>query len=162
MHERELTRVDNVRDYVDEMLNNSEDIKRRRNGFVHLYGVGQACALIALHRGHDRKYAELAQIAGMLHDFSKYYDGIEEKHAEKSGAEARRILTEIGRFSEEEIEMVANAISRHSSKKRIDTEFDEIVKDGDEMQHWLRNPIEEHFFNKERNQKLAKEFELIR
>ena len=40
--------------------------------------------------------------------------------------------------------------------------FDEIVKDGDEMQHWLRNPIEEYFFNKERNQKLAKEFELIR
>lgn len=59
------------------MLNNSEDIKRRRNGFVHLYGAGQACALIALHTGHDRKYAELAQIAGMLHAYSKYYDGIE-------------------------------------------------------------------------------------
>lgn len=44
----------------------------------------------------------------------------------------------------------------------VDAEFDEIIKDGDEMQHWLRNPIEEHFFNKERNQKLAKEFELIR
>lgn len=62
---------------------------------MHLYGVGQACALIALHRGHDRKYAELAEIAGMLHDYSKYKDDEEENHGERSSVEARSILTEI-------------------------------------------------------------------
>ena len=41
------------------------------------------------------------------------------------------------------------------------TEFDEILKDADDMQHWLRNPVEEYFFAKERAQKVAKEFGLL-
>lgn len=69
MFERQLTRIDTVRRYVDDMLKACEDKETARCGFVHLYGVGQACALIALRRGHDRAYAELAEIAGMLHDF---------------------------------------------------------------------------------------------
>ena len=82
--ERQYTRVDTVRQYVDGMLNNLTDPDERRAGYVHLYGVGQAGALIALRRGHDRECAELAQIAGMLHDFAAYRDGIRENHAESS------------------------------------------------------------------------------
>ena len=74
--ERQYTRVDTIRQYVDGMLNNLTDPDERRAGYVHLYGVGQAGALIALRRGHDRECAELAQIAGMLHDFAAYRDGI--------------------------------------------------------------------------------------
>ena len=65
------------------MLKNCEDKETARNGFVHLYGVGQACALIALHRGHDRKYAELAEVAGMLHDYSTYKEDVRENHCER-------------------------------------------------------------------------------
>ena len=54
MFERQLTRIDTVRQYVDDMLKACEDKETARCGFVHLYGVGQACALIALRRGHDR------------------------------------------------------------------------------------------------------------
>ena len=82
--ERQLTRIDYVRQHLDRMLKSHKDPETSRNGYVHLYGVGQACALIALSRGHNRQYAELAEIAGMLHDYSKYYECIEEKHAEKS------------------------------------------------------------------------------
>lgn len=161
MIDRQYTRIDYVRQYLDEMLKNCADKETSRNGYVHLYGVGQSCALIALFRGHDRKYAELAEVAGMLHDYSKYKDGIEEGHAEKSSGQARRILADTRAFTEEEIEMVCQAIGRHSNKKHVDGEFDEILKDADEMQHWLRNPAEEYFFHKERTQKIAKEFGLI-
>lgn len=160
MYERQYTRIDAVRAYLDDMLNNCEDANRRRNGFVHLYGVGQACALIALHRGYDRKYAELAEIAGMLHDYVKYRDNVEEAHGEKSSMEAKKLLSAINQFTDEEIEMVCSAISKHSDKKRMDSQFDELLKDADELQHWLRNPMEEYVFCKERTQNLARELGL--
>lgn len=161
MFERQYTRVDTVRQYVDDMLNGVADPDDRRAGFVHLYGVGQAGALIALHRGHGREYAELAQIAGMLHDFSAYRDGIREDHAGRSSVEAEWILTETGCFTAEEIELICHAIKNHSDKERVGAEFDEILKDADVMQHWLRNPMEEYFFRKDRVQRIAREFGLL-
>jgi len=160
MLERQYTRIDVVRKYVDEMLNCLSDLEQRRNGFVHLYGVGQACALIALRRGHDRNYAELSEIAGMLHDYSKYRSGREENHARESSADARNLLAETGRFSKREIDEICDAIYVHSDKGEVHSEFDEILKDADAMQHWLRNPAEDYFFNRDRVQKLLKEFEL--
>lgn len=160
MSERQYTRVDTVRKYVDEMLKASADPGISRNGYVHLYGTGQAGALIALHRGYDRSYAELAQIAGMLHDYAKYRDGIAEQHAERSSEQARKILEETGQFSAQETDMICHAIGRHSCKAVADDAFSEILKDADEMQHWLRNPVEEYPFQKPRVQKLIREFSL--
>lgn len=160
MVERQYTRIDSVRRYLDDMLKQCEDKEVSRNGYVHLYGVGQMCALLALYRGFDRAYAELAEIAGMLHDYSKYKDNIGKEHGEKSSQEARKILLAIDAFSEKEIEMICQAISRHSDKGQIDTPFDEILKDADALQHWLRNPVEEYFYRKERTQKVAEEIGL--
>lgn len=161
MFERQYTRVDTVRRYVDEMLNGLADPEQRRAGFVHLYGVGQAAALIALHRGQGREVAELAQVAGMLHDFTSYRDDVREDHAGKSSVAAEEILKDAGCFTAEEIELVCHAIGRHSDKGQRDAAFDEILKDADEMQHWLRNPMEEFFFRKERTQRIVREFGLL-
>lgn len=75
--------------------------------------------------------------------------------------EAEKILTEAGCFTAEEIELICHAIRNHSDKERVDAEFDEILKDADEMQHWLRNPMEDYCFLKERAQRIAREFELL-
>lgn len=160
MFERQLTRIDTVRQYVDDMLKACEDKEVARCGFVHLYGVGQACALIALRRGHDRAYAELAEIAGMLHDFTTYEDNTREDHARRSSERARDILAQTNEFTAEEMDMICQAISRHSDKKGVHEEMDEILKDADVMQHWMRNPVEEYFFAQERVQKLIQEFQL--
>lgn len=160
MFDRQLTRIDTVRRHVDDMLKACEDKEVARCGFVHLYGVGQACALIALRRGHDRAYAELAEIAGMLHDFATYEDNVREDHERRSSGRARDILAQTGEFTPEEIDMICQAISRHSDKKGVHGELDEILKDADVMQHWLRNPVEEYFFAQQRVQKLIQEFQL--
>lgn len=162
MTEREYTRIDLVRQHLDDMLKACADKEVSRSGYVHLYGVGQACALLSLRRGHDRAYAELAEIAGMLHDYTKYQDGEEAGHAQKSSVEAERILEMTHAFSRQEIDMVCTAISRHSSKAQIDGEMDEILKDADELQHWLRNPLENYFFEKARIPRLIEELGLSR
>lgn len=162
MEDRKYTRIDQVRRYLDDMLKACPDKEVGRCGFVHLYGVGQACALLALRRGHDRTYAELAEIAGMLHDYAKYMDrdNAENEHEKKSGIAAEQILIQAGCFTQQEIAMVCTAISRHGLKKQTDGELDEILKDADVLQHWLRNPTEEYFFHKNRIPELIEELGL--
>ena len=62
-------RIEILRGYIDRTLLNMTDAFERRCAYLHLYGVSQACALIALRRGQN---AELATIAGMLHDLFLY------------------------------------------------------------------------------------------
>lgn len=73
MHERQYTRIDTVKQVLAEKLNAMEDAEQKRCAYAHLYGVGQAAAMLALKRGMGRAMAELAEIAGMLHDYTSYY-----------------------------------------------------------------------------------------
>lgn len=160
MHDRQYTRVDTIRNYLDDMLNGLEDKETARNGFVHLYGVGQAGAMIALKRGHSRAVAELAVIAGMLHDWCKYERDIDNDHAHISAKDARVILEKAGNFTAEEMDMIESAIYKHSDKSNVDSEFDEILKDADTLQHLLRNPMEDYWHIKPRILKLFEELGL--
>lgn len=160
MYERQYTRIDTIRKLLDAKLNALEDEELRRNGYVHLYGVGQAAAMFALKRGMGRKVAELAEIAGMLHDYTSYLVEESDDHAHQSAPYVRALLTETGEFTEEEIEMVTNGVYNHSDKGRVDTPFDEVVKDADTLQHYLRNPMEDFWFERIRVQTLIKELGL--
>ncbi len=160
MYERQFTRVDIVRNYLDDMLKGLEDKETSRNGYVHLYGVGQAAVMIALKRGQSREIAELAMIAGMLHDWSKYERDVDFDHAHECAEDAKGILEKAGCFTAAETAMVVQAIYKHSDKSVIDTDFDEILKDADAIQHYLRNPMEDYWFTKSRITKLIEELGL--
>lgn len=45
-----MNRIEKIREYVDNVLLHMLDTTERRCGYLHLYGVSQACALIALKR----------------------------------------------------------------------------------------------------------------
>ncbi len=155
--ERQYTRIDFVRKLLDDNLKQIQDEEIKRCAYVHLYGVGQAAAFLAMKRGYDRQTAELAEVAGILHDYAKYIYDEEENHAEKSSICAREILSKISEFSEEEVSQVCEAIFEHSNKKEVGSFFDEILKDADEMQHFFRNPMEDFYYQKERTQNLLNE-----
>ena len=155
--ERQYTRIDFVRKLLDDKIKCIEDEEIKRCAYVHLYGVGQAAAFLAMKRGYDKSTAELAEVAGMLHDYAKYIYDEEENHAEKSADCAREILRKIPEFFISEIDQICEAIFQHSNKMEAGTFFDEILKDADEMQHYFRNPMEDYFYQKERTQNLLKE-----
>lgn len=75
-----MDRIEKVREVVDEILLNMPDDKERRCAYLHLYGVSQACALLALKREEN---VELAVIAGMLHDIYSYANMDSQDHAHK-------------------------------------------------------------------------------
>ena len=160
MYERQFTRVDTIAKRLDALLNALPDAELRRNGYVHLYGVGQAAAMLALKRGMGRKMAELAQIAGMLHDYTSYFVEESDDHAHLSAPYVRAMLKETGEYTEEEIEMVTQGVYHHSEKGEIGEPFDEVIKDADALQHYLRNPMEDFWFERVRVQELVKELGL--
>ena len=133
-----MNRIEQVRQVVDETLRQQLSEEERRCGFVHLYGVAQACALLALHRGLD---PELGTIAGMLHDLWSYKTLDTTAHGPRSAVLARGILEELGCFGPNEIEVICHAIEHHSDKEGIHGPFDELLKDADVLQHYLYNTL---------------------
>jgi uncharacterized protein len=131
-----MNRVESVRQVVDGILRQQPDVEERRCGFVHLYGVAQACALLALKRGLD---PELSTVAGMLHDIWTYKTGEPRDHAAPGSAEAQKIMSDLGCFTEQEIAVVGTAVLHHSDKGHVHGDLDELLKDADVLQHYLYN-----------------------
>ena len=153
-----MNRIEKVREVVDALLLNMEDCEERRCAYLHLYGVSQACALLALKR---KENTELAVIAGMLHDIYSYANMDSCDHAHKGAEMARDILNSLKIFTEDESDMICTAIYNHSDKAIIHEALDEILKDADVMQHVLYNPLfemKEHEQN--RFDSLRSEFDL--
>lgn len=153
-----MSRLEDIKNLVDNMLLGIEDITERRNGYVHLYGVADFASVIALKRGHGKEYAELAYMAGLLHDYEKYRTGMGKDHARKSAKAVRELLQSCKFLSEIEIETIYEAIYYHSNKDQINTEFDEILKDADVMEHWLKEPAVPISKDLDRIKKLCTEF----
>lgn len=154
-----MNRVEILREYIDDVLLNQEDDFLRRSGYLHLYGVAQAAALIAMKRGED---IELSIMAAMLHDIYTYKTGDTEEHAKKGSILAREILEELKIANDEEIDLICEAIYNHSKKRKEHSSFTEVLIDADVMQHCLYNPSNEIYPKKvERFEKLKIEFGLI-
>ena len=60
-----MSRLKELRRYVDAELNKIEDEDKRTSAIAHLYGVSLAATMIAKKRGLD---PEIAAMAAMLHD----------------------------------------------------------------------------------------------
>lgn len=133
-----MDRIEKVREVVDEILLKMTKDEARRHAYLHLYGVSQACALLALKRKED---VELAVIAGMLHDIYTYANLDSRDHAHKGAEMAREILDSLHIFEEDEKDLVCTAIYNHSDKSMVHGWLDEILKDADVMQHVLYNPL---------------------
>lgn len=147
--ERQYTRLDEARDVIDPIIKSIADEETKREAYVHLYGVGLMASLLALKRGYSREIAELAEIAGILHDLLTYTDKSADTldHAHPCADFAREhVLNRLTGFSAEELDMIESSIRRHSEKHVKGHWFDEIIKDADAVQHALRNPAEDYWY----------------
>jgi len=124
-------RIERLRKYIDEILLNMNDTQERKCGYVHLYGVSQTCAFIALKRNQD---VELATMIGMLHDLHSFKAMNTENHAAHGAVLVRQILQELSLATENEMDLICSAIRNHSSKATTHSAFDELLKDADVLQ----------------------------
>lgn len=138
MEEKGIDRIGKVREYVDAVINRIPDKDLRKEAFVHSYGVSQACGLIAMKRGQD---VELAVIAGMVHDIWRYSKLDSREHAHKGAGLVREILKSMEVFDEEETALICHSVYHHSGKGICQEPFDEVLKDGDVLEHCMRDPV---------------------
>ncbi len=154
-----MSRLKELRKYVNAEINKMEDRDKRTKAIVHLYGVSLAATMIAKKRGLD---PEIASIAAMLHDLHAYKTGSYDDHAHKGADLAREILGELKLTDETETDMICSAIYHHDDKLTVDGPMDEVIKDADVIHHCM-NDISKQIKEKEqaRFDKLCEEFGMV-
>ncbi|SFB38855.1 HDIG domain-containing protein [Acetitomaculum ruminis DSM 5522] len=151
-----MSRLKELRNYVDEELNKMEDASKRTSAIAHLYGVSLAATMIAKKRGLN---PEIASMAAMLHDLHAYKTSSYDDHAHLGAELARKILKELGLTDEAETEIICSAIYHHDDKFDIDGSMDEVLKDADVIHHCMNDmskAVKEK--EKQRFEKLCMEF----
>ena len=151
-----MSRLKELRHYVDAELNRMEDADKRISAVNHLYGVSLAATMIAKKRGMD---PEIAAMAAMMHDLAAYKSGSYDDHAHKGAELARGILAELALTDEQETEMICSAIYHHDDKLIVDGPMDEVLKDADVIHHCM-NDLSKSVKDKEkaRFEALCREF----
>ncbi len=153
-----MSRLKELRTYVDDELNKITDTSKRTSAIVHLYGVSLAVTMIAKKRNLDY---ELLSMAAMLHDLHAYRTGSYDDHAHKGAELAREILHELNLTNDAETEIICSAIYHHDDKLITDSPTDEALKDADVIHHCM-NDLSKAIKEKEqaRFDKLCEEFGL--
>jgi len=151
-----MSRLKELRKYVNSVLYKMEDEDKRTSAIVHLNGVALAATMLAKKRGFD---PEVAAMAGVLHDLHAYKTGSYDEHEHKGAELAREILEELELTSPEETDIICSAIYHHGDKLVVDGEFDELIKDADVISHTLNDSTKDiKDKEKARFEKLCDEF----
>ena len=154
-----MSRVKELQKQVHRELKGMEENQKRAGAIAHLHGVSLAAVMIAKKRGEN---AELAAMAGLLHDLWAYKSGSYDDHARRGAEYARQVLEKLELTSEEENDIICSAIRNHDSKDRIDSPVDEVLKDADVIHHSLGDPTKEVKAHEQaRYEKLTEEFGFI-
>ena len=132
-----MSRIKDLQKQVHRVLEKIEDEDKRLKAVSHLHGVALAAAVLAKKRGED---AELATMAGLLHDVYAYKSGSYDDHARLGAEYARKLLEKLALTTPEETDVICSAISHHDSKAEVDGPMDEILKDADVIDHSLSDP----------------------
>ncbi len=140
---RVMSRLKELRSYVDEELSQMIDEEKKISAAAHLYGVSLTATILAKKRGLD---SELAAMAGMLHDLYAYKSGTYEDHAHQGAGVARNILEKLDLTTMEETDAICSAIYHHDDKLLVDSPMDELLKDADVIDHCFKDlskPVKE-------------------
>ena len=117
-----------------------DDPEKQIKAISHLHGVALAAAILAKRRGKD---AELATMAGMMHDLYAYKSGSYDEHEQRGAELARAILDQLELTTAEETDIICSAICHHGDKAEVHAPMDEILKDADVIDHSLSDPTKE-------------------
>jgi uncharacterized protein len=125
MFEVQVKLLEKIAEFTKNDIERDETLDWER---VHLISCGKIGQILAIKRGVD---PELAGIACSVHDYGRIVTGKQKNHATNGYEPLKTFLADHGVFSQEEIEVLAQATKNHSSKNEIGTQIEEIVKDAD-------------------------------
>lgn len=95
---------------------------------IHMVSCARIGQLLAIRRQVD---PEMSAIACTIHDYGRIVTGKQANHAVAGYEPVMVFLADSDDFIPAEIEALAQAVKKHSSKQDIGTPLEEIVKDAD-------------------------------
>ncbi|WP_440118955.1 CHAP domain-containing protein [Paenibacillus sp. QZ-Y1] len=137
MEEKKFNRLDTVRALVHEMLLVTENISKKEEAWVILFGVSCIASLLAKRREQD---SEISSIAGLLHGFYFYKTGIKTFPGPNSADTVRPILRSLQIFTDEELSIILRSIFYQEDNHRVHGPYEEIIKDAILVQMYFQNP----------------------
>ncbi len=132
-----MSRINEVRNYLNSVLMEIEDVETRRFFELHICGVSNFASLLALKRGENY---ERAIVSALLHDICTIKTLDSKGHGKKGALMAREILLDMGTFSLEEVDIICDAIKHHSKKEKLHKSFNQLLVDADVLAHCLYDP----------------------
>ena len=88
-----MSRLKDLRKYVDMEFNKMEDLDKRTSAIAHFYGVSLEATMITKKHGHN---PEIVSMAAMLHDLLAYKTCSSDDYAHNGEDLAKEILGELG------------------------------------------------------------------
>ncbi|MBP2655233.1 MAG: metal dependent phosphohydrolase [Firmicutes bacterium] len=95
---------------------------------IHMISCAKVGHFLALKRGVD---AELAAIACSVHDYGRIVTGRQKNHATAAYEPLKTFLAAAGKFTADEVEILAQAARVHSNKDEVGSPLEEVIKDAD-------------------------------
>ena len=129
-----MNRLLELENLILDVINQQEEKIKDRDETLNWERIHMASsARLAWEMALERKNTdpEIAACAAAVHDFGRILTGRQKGHAEAGYEPVRVFLKESGLFTEEETEIIAQAVKNHSSKTKVGTAVEEIVKDAD-------------------------------
>ena len=105
-----LKNDEQVRAYIEAGNNNLKILGFTEHSFAHVCKTAETAAMLLIDLGFPEKTAELAKIAGFMHDIGNMYN--RNLHA-LTGAELARSILERHEMPYDEIGMICSAIGNH-------------------------------------------------
>ena len=97
----------------------------KQKAYFHSIQVCQICMMLARERDLD---VELSAIIGLFHDYSQFIRLSSFNHAKYSSEMVLELLKQYP-FTDEEINIIVNAIKNHSDKDVKHDNYSELIKD---------------------------------
>ena len=151
-------KLEKVQSYIDRILIDPSTGKKNPymgEDYAHLIGVSSFCSFLAFKRKLD---PELAAIIGLFHDIYRFKTGVDNYHGINGAEMCRVILRTVGYLSDDEKQKILSAVYHHSDKANVHGEYDELLKDADLFQSFMKQGgLKIHAFWLSRLKKLSLE-----
>jgi Predicted HD superfamily hydrolase len=129
-----VDRIDTVKKYINEIIDEYCESNRKKDAVIHLYGVSAVCVMLAVKRGLD---PDICAVSGLLHDIYAYRTGSYVHHQHSGTEMVRVILKRLGCFTDSEQRLICSAVFHHGDKADVHDAYDEVLKDADVLQPFL-------------------------
>ena len=112
----EIKNNEHIKTYIKKADESLIALGYTEHSFAHVTKVSEMAKEILLELGYSKREAELAQIAGYLHDIGNVINRVD--HAQSGAVMAFRILDKLG-AEPEEIATIIAAIGNHDEKTAV-------------------------------------------